>query len=115
MSNVKRFIARYKIEDMRMPLNDEGVRMWRAVAEALKLTPDQAAATAQLWRSFRSACLLVEANKKQGRIYIGEICRKPVVLHAQDGQIQPTALVVPVCQGLFRHQVTSIMLAYLVM
>jgi hypothetical protein len=56
MSNVKRFIARYKIEDIRMPLNDEGVKMWRSVAEALELSPDQSAATAQLWRSFR--CLL---------------------------------------------------------
>jgi hypothetical protein len=53
MSNVKRFIARYKIEDMRMPLNDEGVRMWRVVADALELTPNQCAATVQLWRSFR--------------------------------------------------------------
>lgn len=58
MSNVKRFIARYKVEEMRMPLGDEGVGMWRTVAQALQLSDSQASETAQLWRSFRSAASL---------------------------------------------------------
>ena len=55
MSNVKRSIARYKVEEMRMPLGDDGVGMWRSVAQALQLSPLQASRTTNLWRSFRSA------------------------------------------------------------
>ena len=55
MSNVKRFIATSKIENVRMPLKDEGIRMWRHVAEALKLTREQLDSTSQLWTSFRYA------------------------------------------------------------
>ena len=53
MSNVKRFIATSKIENMRMPLKDEGIRMWRSVAEALQLSREQYQSTSQLWSSFR--------------------------------------------------------------
>ena len=53
MSNVKRFIATSKIENVRMPLKDEGIRMWRHVAEALKLSREQLDSTSQLWTSFR--------------------------------------------------------------
>ncbi len=53
MSNVKRFIATSKIENVRMPLKDEGIRMWRHVAEALKLSRKQLDSTSQLWSSFR--------------------------------------------------------------
>lgn len=53
MSNVKRFIAASKIENVRMPVKDEGIRMWRHVAEALQLSAPQAQSTSQLWSSFR--------------------------------------------------------------
>ena len=53
MSNVKRFIATSKIENVHMPLKDEGLHMWRHVAEALKLSRDQLDSTSQLWTSFR--------------------------------------------------------------
>jgi len=53
MSNVKRFIATSKIENVRMPLKDEGIKMWRSVAEALKLSREQLDSTSQLWTSFR--------------------------------------------------------------
>ena len=53
MSNVKRFIATSKIENVRMPLKDEGLHMWRHVAEALKLSREQLNSTSQLWTSFR--------------------------------------------------------------
>lgn len=53
MSNVKRFIATSKIENVRMPLKDEGIRMWRHVAETLKLSREQLDSTSQLWSSFR--------------------------------------------------------------
>ena len=53
MSNVKRFIATSKIENVRMPLKDEGICMWRHVAEALKLSREQLNSTSQLWTSFR--------------------------------------------------------------
>lgn len=53
MSSVKRFVARYKVEEMRMQLGDESIGMWRTVVRALELTPRQTAATAQLWRTFR--------------------------------------------------------------
>lgn len=53
MSNVKRFIATSKIENVRMPLKDEGIRMWRSVAEALQLSREQCQSTSQLWTSFR--------------------------------------------------------------
>jgi hypothetical protein len=53
MSNVKRFIATSKIENVRMLLKDEGIKMWRHVAEALQLTREQLDATSKLWTSFR--------------------------------------------------------------
>ncbi len=53
MSSVKRFVANYKVEEMRMHLGDEGVGMWRTVALALQLSPEQSDSTTKLWRSFR--------------------------------------------------------------
>lgn len=70
MSNVKRFIARYKVEEMRMPLGDDGVGMWRTVAQALQLSPSQASETTKLWRSFRSANLL--PLPCQGAEFVGQ-------------------------------------------
>ena len=61
MSNVKRFIARARLEGGRIPVADEGIKMWRGVAESLQLTPDQAAHTAQLWHSFRCGFFAVTA------------------------------------------------------
>ncbi|CAL8464934.1 g4469 [Coccomyxa elongata] len=65
MSNVKRFIARYKVEEMRMPLGDEGVGMWRTVAQALQLSDSQASETTQLWRSFRAKLSELFASRKE--------------------------------------------------
>jgi hypothetical protein len=53
MSNVKKFVARYKVEEMRMPTGDEGVGMWRSVVTALDLSHEQCSSTTTLWRSFR--------------------------------------------------------------
>ncbi|CAL5229277.1 g12570 [Coccomyxa viridis] len=65
MSNVKRFIATSKIENVRMPLKDEGIRMWRHVAEALKLSRKQLDSTSQLWSSFRVRLAEVFVERKE--------------------------------------------------
>lgn len=70
MSNVKRFVARARLEDGRMPVTDEGIVMWRGVAESLALSPDQASKTQQLWHSFRSK--LDELFAKRQACYQGE-------------------------------------------
>ena len=54
MSSVKRFVARAKIEAVRVALVEEGPLMWRAVATSLALTPAQRADIVALWHSFRA-------------------------------------------------------------
>ncbi|KAK9917739.1 hypothetical protein WJX75_007649 [Coccomyxa subellipsoidea] len=64
MSNVKKFVARYKVEEMRMPTGDEGVGMWRSVVTALDLSHEQCSSTTTLWRSFRAKLAELFASRE---------------------------------------------------
>ncbi|EIE20548.1 hypothetical protein COCSUDRAFT_57694 [Coccomyxa subellipsoidea C-169] len=86
MSSVKRFVANYKVEEMRMHLGDEGVGMWRTVALALQLSPEQSDSTTKLWRSFRTK--LAELFASRQTCHAGIADSMPSGVMGQDFAVQ---------------------------